>query len=277
MSHAIAVQHGDFGRAALYRLDRPISLHAHREGHLIFLVDGPDDGAVEVCGAIRPLSPRRAVAVSPWEPHRFIAPRRGPGLYLTLYIKPFWFLEAGRSAKYALSFGRTRIDVAGRIAELAPRLTSLLLADEPAETFPEQLYELTRACFDQSWQWTPGASPLAEAHARFTDHRVRRSLRLMRERLHDEDGIDQIAAESGLSRPHFYKLFRKQMGITPNLYLNTLKTEAAIDDLLGTEKTVTDISHELGFASQASFTRFFTCNVGIAPSEYRRVAQAELV
>ncbi|MEO0680584.1 MAG: AraC family transcriptional regulator [Pseudomonadota bacterium] len=276
MSQAIAVQHGEFGRAALYRLDRSISLHAHREGHLVFLLDGPP-GALTISGRRAPLTKTVAAAVSPWAPHRFEAPEGGASLFLTLYIKPFWFLEAGRSAQFALSFGRPRIDVTDRIAELAPLLSSLLLADEPSEAFSACLYELTRACFDQSWQWAPEASPICRARDRFTDHRVRRSLRLMRERLHEEDGIDDIAAASGLSRPHFYKLFRKQMGITPNLYLNTLKTEAAIEDLLGGEKTVTDISHDLGFASQASFTRFFTCNVGIAPSEYRRVAQADLV
>ena len=40
MSHAISVCHGEFGRAALYRLNKTIITHAHREGHLIFYVDG---------------------------------------------------------------------------------------------------------------------------------------------------------------------------------------------------------------------------------------------
>ncbi|MGI9420965.1 MAG: helix-turn-helix transcriptional regulator, partial [Geminicoccaceae bacterium] len=71
---------------------------------------------------------------------------------------------------------------------------------------------------------------------------------------------------------HFYKLFRKQTGITPNLFLNTLRMERAIDSLTASEKSVTDIGFDLGFSSQASFTRFFTSNVGIAPSDYRRVA-----
>ena len=54
--------------------------------------------------------------------------------------------------------------------------------------------------------------------------------------------------------------------------LNTLRSERAIDDLINTDKTVTDIAYDLGYSSQASFTRFFSSNVGIAPSEYRRVA-----
>jgi hypothetical protein len=40
MSRAIAVFHGRFGRATIYRLNRPFNLHAHREGHLIFHLAG---------------------------------------------------------------------------------------------------------------------------------------------------------------------------------------------------------------------------------------------
>ena len=97
-------------------------------------------------------------------------------------------------------------------------------------------------------------------------------LRLMQENYTEEVEVEWLAREVGLSRPHFFKLFKKQMGITPNLYLNTLRAEQAISDLMTTDKSVTEISYDLGFSSQASFTRFFSSNVGIPPSDYRRVA-----
>ena len=84
--------------------------------------------------------------------------------------------------------------------------------------------------------------------------------------------MDDLAREVGLSRPHFFKLFRQQMGLTPNIFLNTLRSEQAIDALITTNKSVTEIGLDLGFASQASFTRFFASNVGIPPSDYRRAA-----
>ena len=86
-------------------------------------------------------------------------------------------------------------------------------------------------------------------------------------------GTFLLARASGLSRPHFYRLFRTQTGVTPNLYLNTLIMEQALDALVATEVPIADIGFDLGFSSQSGFTRFFAANVGMAPTEYRRAAK----
>ncbi len=100
---------------------------------------------------------------------------------------------------------------------------------------------------------------------------MRNSVKLMQHRVSERIVLDEIAKDSGLSRPHFYKLFRQQVGITPNIYLNTLRMESALQRLTTSHDAVTDIGLDLGFSSQASFTRFFIANAGIAPSDYRRV------
>ena len=272
MSGAISVHHGAFGRAALYELDKPIITHAHREAHLIFYLDG-GGGHIKVNGDVHRLDRNCGVAVSPWEPHSFeIDDTKDPIITLTLYIKPMWFLEHSRSAEFALSFGRTHVDITTPVSSWVTRLSSLLMEQEGSELFDGFLFETTRQCFEQSWGSTNRTGSLSNLGKRFLDFRVRRSLRLMQQRFCDDVEIDWLARESGLSRPHFFKLFKKQMGITPNLYLNTLRAEQAIDDLMQTRKSVTDIGYDLGFSSQASFTRFFSSNVGIPPSDYRRVA-----
>jgi len=86
---------------------------------------------------------------------------------------------------------------------------------------------------------------------------------------------EHIASEVGLSRPHFYKLFREHVGVTPSVYQNILKIDAAIERLTKSNLPVNSIGHELGFASPASFSRFFTANVGVPPVTYRRVASVE--
>lgn len=272
MARAISVHHGSFGRATLYELDKPLITHAHREGHLIFYLGG-STGRLTVEDRVCTLDKDNAVAISPWEPHSFeLSSAEECSFVLTLYIKPMWFLENSRSAEFAMNFGSPTIQMTPAIEMWAGRLTSLLLDDQASDRFDGFLFETTRQCFDQSWQSVQQRPLMQNIKRRFSDYRVRRSLRVMQENYTEETPMNELAREVGLSRPHFFKLFKMQMGITPNLYLNTLRAEHAIDDLMTTKKSVTDIGLDLGFASQASFTRFFTSNVGIPPTDYRRVA-----
>ena len=272
MARAISVHHGSFGRATLYELDRPLTTHAHREGHLIFYLGGPEAKAV-VNGETFNVTKSEAVAISPWEPHSFEpSPCGETHFVLTLYIKPMWFLENSQNAEFSLGFGTPSIQVTPTVEMWVGRLTAILLDDQPSERFDGFLFETTRQCFDQTWTNADSRPLLRDVQRKFNDFRVRRSLSLMQEKFAEETPMDDLAREVGLSRPHFFKLFKMQMGITPNLYMNTLRTEHAIDELVTTDKSVTDIGLDLGFASQASFTRFFSSNVGIPPTDYRRVA-----
>ena len=270
MSQAIAVCHGEFGRAALYRLNKAIITHAHREGHLIFYVDG-DAASIMSGDAECKLDPQNATAVSPWEPHSFQVADDEECICLVLYIKPMWFLENTTSAEFALKFGRPDLVLNDEVSDLVNRLTALLLENEDQVQFDQLLFGLTKASFDLSWSLAEG-DYRGQAYNRFSDYRVRRSLRLIQETMCEDIEMEKLARNVGLSRPHFFKLFKQYMGVTPNVYMNTLRSERAIEELLGSDKTVTDIAFDLGFSSQASFTRFFSSNVGIAPSEYRRVA-----
>ncbi len=272
MARAISVHHGSFGRAALYEHNKPLTTHAHREGHLIFFLGG-SPGQMKIGDRQYLQSKTSGFAISPWEPHSFQPAHDNEcGYVLSLYIKPMWFLENSKSAEYALSFGTPVIDLTPAIEMWVGRLTSLLLDDRPSEHFDGFLFETTRNCFDQSWRSVEQSPQMKNFSIRFNDFRVRRSLRTMQENFAEDSSMDELARQAGLSRPHFFKLFKMQMGITPNLYLNMLRTEHAIGELVSTDKSVTDIGLDLGFASQASFTRFFISNVGIPPTDYRRVA-----
>jgi AraC-like DNA-binding protein len=273
MNRAISVWHGRFGRATIYEMDRPMIMHAHREGHLIFFIGGAPAWLGTRNGRY-PIAPGFAVAVSPWEPHCFLPDEHAgkPGVMLILYINQAWFAQMGNNAQTALYFGRVPITVTPEIRSAVMRAEGIVLDGPAASGFDTTLYHLTDLCFDQSWQAIGPVRPRTLG-PRPVDFRVRKSLRLLSEQVGGDIMLDAVARGAGLSRPHFYKLFRQQVGVTPNIYLNTLRMEKAVELLTASDLSVTDIGFDLGFSSQSVFTRFFMANVGMAPTDYRRAAK----
>jgi AraC-like DNA-binding protein len=133
-----------------------------------------------------------------------------------------------------------------------------------------ELRQLIAACHEESWVQRTQRTDLGAA---VTDFRVRKSIKLLSDGPGAEIELDSIAREAGLSRPHFYKLFRAQTGVTPHLYLNTLLMEKALAALVSQEAPIAEIGFDLGFSSLSAFTRFFAGHVGMAPTDYRRAAK----
>ncbi len=265
MSEAVAVLHGTFGRACLYAMDRSMVPHAHREGHLLFHVQG-DPSEVYVDGRAVPLGPGRAVAVNPWQAHYYSQPiPGGQTLILVLYIRPNWFWKASGSRAFALRFGRAAVEVSdARLIDVS----AMFDRGQNDLAINDWLLALTEYCFDQSWHGSDATGRFASVQ----DFRLRKAIHVLEQRVCEPVELDSVAREAGLSRPHFYKLFRQQVGVTPNIYLNSLRMERAIERLTGTNEAIAAIGLDLGFASQASFSRFFIANGVVPPSAYRRSA-----
>jgi len=269
MSRAIAVFHGRFGRATIYRLNRPFNLHAHREGHLIFHLAG-ENASIEVSQKLCQLTSETVVAVSPWEPHNFIPQDFDAGaLFFVLYVDQEWFDPVGGAER--LRFGCSQIGRTPALDAHIRRAVSMVSTGERLGELDRELRSLIDACYEETLR--QGRDPDEPRRiGRVTDFRVRKSIQLLQLSPGADIELDQVARESGLSRPHFYKLFRTQTGLTPNLFLNTLLMERAIESLVRSETPVAEIGFDLGFSSQSGFTKFFAANVGMAPSDYRRAA-----
>ena len=89
---------------------------------------------------------------------------------------------------------------------------------------------------------------------------------------HSSEPLDvmAVARHSGLSRPHFFALFRQCTNLTPNLYANVLRMNQAVNQLSESADSIAEISEELGFHAQSHFTRFFRSHQGVPPTEFRR-------
>jgi AraC-like DNA-binding protein len=269
VSAAIRILHGSFGRATLFHLDRALIAHAHREGHLLFHLSGAS-GRVTVDGHEYELSSEMAVAINPWQVHSY-APEVTSGQYLlVLYIRPNWFNDIPQFTREGLYIGRNSFPMTAEVRQMVGRITELLSEDENSQAFDDQLRQLAGACFRLTREDV--ALPLMSGtRAPCSDFRIRRSLALMGNRFDVNLDLARVSAAAGLSRSHFFKLFQSQLGVTPRTFWNTLRLERAFHELVETDRTISDISLDLGFSSQSAFSRFFALNTGLAPTHYRRV------
>src|SRR5215831_12629300 len=90
MSTALAVCHGAFGRVSVYRLDRPMRTHAHREGHLTYLLSGPP-AIITISDNPHVVDQSAGVAINPWQPHSFHPGTGGEAsIFLVAYICDRW-------------------------------------------------------------------------------------------------------------------------------------------------------------------------------------------
>jgi AraC-like DNA-binding protein len=270
MSTALAVCHGAFGRVTVYRLDKPMRTHAHREGHLTYLLSGPP--AIVTIDEVPHLVDQGAgVAINPWQPHAFQPTSEDqPAVFLVAYICDRW-LDRDQEGRGSLRFGANAIRVGTTLRSICASLAHVLVTNASYRIVNRYLNQLFDASFDESWKNC--RQPNLAARRDAIDFRVRKSLRILDDGLSQGIELDAVARDAGLSRPHFFKLFRENTGLTPALYANTMRIERALDRLMSSQNSITDIGCELGFSSQSHFTHFFSAHVGIAPTQYRTIAR----
>ena len=148
MSTALAVCHGTFGRVTVYRLDKPMRTHAHREGHLTFLLSGPP-AFVTICGVPHLVDATSGVAINPWQPHNFQpCSNDEPSVYLVAYICDRW-LDRDQEGRGSLRFGANAIRVGTTIRSIAVSLAHTLVTNASYRIVNRYLNQLFDASFDE--------------------------------------------------------------------------------------------------------------------------------
>lgn len=88
--------------------------------------------------------------------------------------------------------------------------------------------------------------------------------------------VDDLARAAALSRFHFSRLFKEQMGMSPYQYLVKVRVERAAELLRGGRRNVTEAAFSVGFQDLSRFSRAFAARFGRKPSAMmpttRRVA-----
>jgi len=81
--------------------------------------------------------------------------------------------------------------------------------------------------------------------------------------------VASLARIAHVSEAHFIRTFKATFGETPHRYLQRRRIERAMFLLRATDRPVTDVCLDVGFASLGTFSRTFRDVVGTSPSAFR--------
>ena len=130
-------------------------------------------------------------------------------------------------------------------------------------TFYDSTNAAERAGYRPCKRCKPDAASLRERHAQL----VARACKKIETAL-ELPNLDALAAEAGLSRFHFHRLFKRITGLTPKQYANAHRTQR-VQLELSRGTNVTDAIYAAGFNSNSRFYAKATEQLGMKPSDYR--------
>lgn len=92
---------------------------------------------------------------------------------------------------------------------------------------------------------------------------------LIEEKMSNSDlSVEDLGAELGLGRVQLYRKTKSLTGYAPNELLRIARLKKAASLLASSEKTVAEITYEVGFSSPSYFTRCYKDYFGESPSEF---------
>ncbi len=114
------------------------------------------------------------------------------------------------------------------------------------------------------WPESPGRRGM------LTPLQERRVISRILDDLAGDPSLSELALLCGLSRSHFVRAFKQTTGLPPHRWLLMQRVKRAKTLLHDTERSITEIALDCGFADQSHFTRVFSKIFGISPGAWRR-------
>ncbi|MGQ4807145.1 HTH-type transcriptional activator RhaR [Candidatus Entotheonellaceae bacterium PAL068K] len=122
----------------------------------------------------------------------------------------------------------------------------------------------------RSLQGNHSARPVAAFNARAHRAQIARAVDLIHGCFQDDLSLDDLARAAAMSRYHFLRCFKAQVGITPYAYLLQVRLQTAATLLQSSCHSITDIASMCGFVSPSRLSDAFRRAYHCSPSAYRR-------
>ncbi len=99
---------------------------------------------------------------------------------------------------------------------------------------------------------------------------MRQAVEYFNEHFQETIAMHELAEKLKCSEGHFYRQFKEFTGETPIRFLNNIRLKKALFYLQHSELTVSKIAKLCGFSDPYYFSRFFSKENGLSPSQYRK-------
>ena len=98
---------------------------------------------------------------------------------------------------------------------------------------------------------------------------VQRTIKFMKKPQMERFDLNNIATEAGVSKYHLVRLFKKEMGVTPNQYYIQNKLRQVKTRIMEEEPEI-QIAVELNYSDQSHLCRQFKQLMGVSLQEYKK-------
>ncbi|WP_426278910.1 AraC family transcriptional regulator [Chryseobacterium sp. S-02] len=90
----------------------------------------------------------------------------------------------------------------------------------------------------------------------------------IKKNLHQKLSIDSIAKLAYVSKSNFFKMFKDELGTSPNEFILQERINRA-KELLASQNSIKETAYQTGFSDANYFTRVFKQLVGVTPKNYQ--------
>lgn len=273
MTEAYALHEGAFGTAIVLELRANLVAHAHSETQIAFWLGGARATARVGTETVH-YSEDMALGANAFESHDMtLQGDSGPCLFLAFMLSSQWLEERSQARGRSFRFPSPHVPIDAALRQSCWRILDLIISAHDARSaVDDEVERLLEAAIDAAGD--PSHKPPLNRGVSL-DHRLRNAIAHMREHVSEKATLDEIAAKVGLSRAHFFSLFREQLNTTPQVFWSAVRVEEAMRRVAD-GGPLTDVALALGFSAPGNFSRFFKEHTGVSPSIFRRAVSDPL-